>query len=145
MTIPAAHHPVLCVLGAQMTYVQATQGGGGWPMNVFLTPDLQPFIGGTYWPPQDAYGRPGEPATVLPAWYPSSDYSDVTPSCQHDCNHCCPGRRWHVSMSEAVYQTVEPAGVASGRCLALIVKLCMPTTALGCAPVRWGWYISGNR
>ncbi len=43
-----------------MTYIQATQGGGGWPMNVFLTPDLQPFIGGTYWPPQDAYGRPGE-------------------------------------------------------------------------------------
>ena len=52
-----------CSVGcaAQMTYVQATQGGGGWPMNVFLTPDLQPFIGGTYWPPQDAYGRPGEP------------------------------------------------------------------------------------
>ena len=43
-----------------MTYIQATQGGGGWPMNVFLTPDLQPFIGGTYWPPRDAYGRPGE-------------------------------------------------------------------------------------
>ncbi len=45
---------------AQMTYIQATQGGGGWPMNVFLTPALQPFIGGTYWPPRDAYGRPGE-------------------------------------------------------------------------------------
>ena len=81
-----------------MTFIQATQGGGGWPMNVFLTPSLAPFIGGalcawqhptssdwflsveqlrlldvlsvafqlaplmyagTYWPPQDAYGRPG--------------------------------------------------------------------------------------
>lgn len=29
-----------------MTYVQATQGGGGWPMSVFLTPELQPFLGG---------------------------------------------------------------------------------------------------
>lgn len=42
-----------------MTYVQATQGGGGWPMNCFLTPDLKPFLGGTYFPPQDMYGRPG--------------------------------------------------------------------------------------
>ncbi|BDA44314.1 Spermatogenesis-associated protein 20 [Coccomyxa sp. Obi] len=47
-----------------MTYVQAISGGGGWPMSVFLTPDLQPFLGGTYFPPQDAYGRPGF-ATVL--------------------------------------------------------------------------------
>lgn len=42
-----------------MTFVQATQGGGGWPMSCFLTPDLKPFLGGTYFPPQDAYGRPG--------------------------------------------------------------------------------------
>jgi uncharacterized protein YyaL (SSP411 family) len=42
-----------------MAYIQATQGGGGWPMSVFLTPDLHPFFGGTYFPPQDAYGRPG--------------------------------------------------------------------------------------
>ena len=35
-----------------MTYVQATTGGGGWPMTVWLTPDLKPFFGGTYFPPQ---------------------------------------------------------------------------------------------
>jgi uncharacterized protein YyaL (SSP411 family) len=34
-----------------MTYVQAATGGGGWPMNVFLTPELKPFYGGTYYPP----------------------------------------------------------------------------------------------
>ena len=33
-----------------MTYVQATTGGGGWPMSVWLTPDLKPFYGGTYYP-----------------------------------------------------------------------------------------------
>ncbi|MCJ1477305.1 hypothetical protein MMC13_005976 [Lambiella insularis] len=33
-----------------MNYVQATTGSGGWPLNVFLTPDLQPVFGGTYWP-----------------------------------------------------------------------------------------------
>jgi uncharacterized protein len=47
-----------------MTFVQATTGGGGWPMSVFLTPDLKPFFGGTYWPPVDRYGRPGF-STVL--------------------------------------------------------------------------------
>jgi uncharacterized protein YyaL (SSP411 family) len=47
-----------------MTFVQATTGSGGWPMSVFLTPDLKPFFGGTYWPPVDRYGRPGF-STVL--------------------------------------------------------------------------------
>ncbi len=42
-----------------MTFVQATTGGGGWPMTVFLTPELKPFVGGTYFPPEDKYGRPG--------------------------------------------------------------------------------------
>ena len=42
-----------------MTYVQAATGGGGWPMSVFLTPDLKPFFGGTYYPPDDVPGRIG--------------------------------------------------------------------------------------
>ncbi len=42
-----------------MTFVQATTGGGGWPMSVWLTPDLKPFVGGTYFPPDDRHGRPG--------------------------------------------------------------------------------------
>jgi uncharacterized protein YyaL (SSP411 family) len=42
-----------------MTFVQASTGGGGWPMSVFLTPDLKPFFGGTYFPPDNRYGRPG--------------------------------------------------------------------------------------
>ena len=41
-----------------MTFVQATSGQGGWPLNVFLTPDLKPFFGGTYFPPDNRYGRP---------------------------------------------------------------------------------------
>jgi uncharacterized protein len=42
-----------------MTFVQATTGQGGWPLNVFLTPELKPFFGGTYFPPHDSYGRSG--------------------------------------------------------------------------------------
>ena len=42
-----------------MTFVQATTGSGGWPMSVWLTPDLKPFYGGTYFPPSSKWGRPG--------------------------------------------------------------------------------------
>jgi uncharacterized protein YyaL (SSP411 family) len=49
-----------------MTAVQVMTRQGGWPMSVFLTPDLRPFYGGTYFPPTDAQGRPGF-VTVLRA------------------------------------------------------------------------------
>ncbi|HVL66997.1 MAG TPA: thioredoxin domain-containing protein [Vicinamibacterales bacterium] len=42
-----------------MSFVQATTGQGGWPMTVFLRPDLKPFFGGTYFPPVSRWGRPG--------------------------------------------------------------------------------------
>jgi hypothetical protein len=59
-----------------MTYVQATTGGGGWPMSVWLTPDLKPFVGGTYFPPEDRYGRPGFPTAlrrIAEAWSKDRD------------------------------------------------------------------------
>jgi uncharacterized protein YyaL (SSP411 family) len=42
-----------------MSAVQQMTGSGGWPMSVFLTPDLKPFFGGTYFPPAPRYGMPG--------------------------------------------------------------------------------------
>ena len=55
-----------------MTFIQATTGGGGWPMTVFLTPELKPFTGGTYFPATDSDGQPGL-KTILPkiadAWH----------------------------------------------------------------------------
>jgi uncharacterized protein YyaL (SSP411 family) len=54
-----------------MLFVQATTGGGGWPMSVWMTPDLKPFYGGTYFPPDSRYGRPGFPhvlAQLSQAW-----------------------------------------------------------------------------
>ena len=41
-----------------MSYVQAATGQGGWPLNVWLTPELEPFYGGTYFPPETGHGRP---------------------------------------------------------------------------------------
>jgi len=49
-------------------YMQAVQimtGRGGWPMSVFLTPDLEPFYGGTYWPPRSRMGMPGFEQVLL--------------------------------------------------------------------------------
>jgi hypothetical protein len=48
-------------------YMVATQilaGQGGWPNSVFLTPELEPFYAGTYFPPEDRHGRPGFPAVL---------------------------------------------------------------------------------
>jgi uncharacterized protein YyaL (SSP411 family) len=44
-----------------MTAVQLMTGRGGWPMSVFLSPDLKPFYAGTYFPPEDRGGMPGFP------------------------------------------------------------------------------------
>ena len=41
-----------------MSAVQRMTGQGGWPLNCFLTPELEPFFGGTYFPPRSGYGRP---------------------------------------------------------------------------------------
>jgi uncharacterized protein len=54
-----------------MNAVQMLTGHGGWPMSVFLTPDLKPFYGGTYWPPRSSRGMPGFDqilAAVIDAW-----------------------------------------------------------------------------
>jgi hypothetical protein len=54
-----------------MKAVQAMTGSGGWPMSVFLTPGLEPFFGGTYFPPVRRYGRPSFPEilqSLAAAW-----------------------------------------------------------------------------
>jgi uncharacterized protein len=54
-----------------MNAVQIMTGRGGWPMSVFLTPELKPFYGGTYWPPTARMGMPGFEqilAAVVDAW-----------------------------------------------------------------------------
>jgi uncharacterized protein YyaL (SSP411 family) len=54
-----------------MSAVQAMTGSGGWPLSLFLTPQGQPFYGGTYFPPDGRYGRPGFEAllgSIAGAW-----------------------------------------------------------------------------
>lgn len=54
-----------------MTFVQATTGSGGWPLTVFLTPELKPFFGGTYFPPVEVQGHVAFPTLlgkIAAAW-----------------------------------------------------------------------------
>src|SRR5262249_43397116 len=48
-----------------MTFVQATTGSGGWPLSIWLTPDLKPFLGGTYFAPDERFGRKSFPDILL--------------------------------------------------------------------------------
>jgi hypothetical protein len=67
-----------------MLFVQATTGSGGWPMSVWLTPQLEPFYGGTYFPPTARWGRPGFIETleeITRAW--RDDPDDVRASAAH--------------------------------------------------------------
>ncbi len=82
-----------------MSFVQMSTGSGGWPMSVFLTPEAKPFFGGTYFPPQDAYGRPGFPQilhAVVEAW--NTDREGI----MH-------GAETAVERLQSVLQLVQPA------------------------------------
>src|SRR5438046_5668306 len=59
-----------------MNFVQITTGRGGWPMNVFITPDKLPFFGGTYFPPGPRHGMPSCPQilqSIAVAWLEGRD------------------------------------------------------------------------
>jgi hypothetical protein len=67
-----------------MTYVQASTGSGGWPMSVWLTPELQPFFGGTYFPPENRWGHPGFASIltqIAQAW--AADREKIQESARH--------------------------------------------------------------
>ena len=85
-----------------MTAVQLMTGRGGWPMSVFLSPDLKPFYAGTYFPPEDRGGMPGFPDPPGPERGLPPEAGDrgedgpgggVPPA--HDGGHGRPGRGIH--------------------------------------------------
>ena len=60
-----------------MSAVQMMTGRGGWPMSMFLTPDLRPFYGGTYWPPTAGWVCPGSTRCSRPSPTPGSNGREV--------------------------------------------------------------------
>jgi uncharacterized protein YyaL (SSP411 family) len=76
-----------------MMAVQRLTGQGGWPMSVFLTPDLKPFYGGTYFPPTDHYGRPSFRRVlqgIAEAWKSRrSEITDASEGLAEDLKRLC--------------------------------------------------------
>jgi uncharacterized protein YyaL (SSP411 family) len=66
-----------------MNFVQMTTGSGGWPMNVFITPDKIPFFGGTYFPPAPRYGMPSWQQILLSV---AQAYRDKRDELLHSAN-----------------------------------------------------------
>jgi uncharacterized protein YyaL (SSP411 family) len=99
-----------------MTFVQATTGGGGWPMSVWLTPDLKPFVGGTYFPPEDRYGQPGFKKVlerIATAWKENHDKiieqgtNIVAALRESQSANTMPGGKIDAAILHAAYQQID--------------------------------------
>ncbi|MBI4395806.1 MAG: thioredoxin domain-containing protein, partial [Elusimicrobia bacterium] len=94
-----------------MTAVQAMTGSGGWPLSVWLTPDRQPFFGGTYFPPDARWGRPGFPQIlekIAEAW--RTDRQKIVESGQALSQRLIE----HLSTESGVSQAPEAAALDAG-------------------------------
>jgi uncharacterized protein len=94
-----------------MTFVQATTGGGGWPMSVWLTPGLQPFFGGTYFPPENRYGHPGFASLlsqIEDAWRTSRD------QIEESAREVVEQLRQHVEVEPGRAETIDAGVLDSG-------------------------------
>ncbi len=95
-----------------MAATVALSGSGGWPMTVFLTPDQRPFFAGTYFPPDDRYGRPGFPKllTLLgDMWKNERDKllaqaEELTRHVQEQAQLTAPGSVSETAVADAVRQ-----------------------------------------
>ncbi|PKU72169.1 hypothetical protein MA16_Dca006762 [Dendrobium catenatum] len=108
-----------------MTYVQALYGGGGWPLSVFLSPDLKPLMGGTYFPPDDNYGRPGfktvlsSSARCVTARYKyviTSEHSIERKQHTHAASKCMECGLLVVRVQAGAIEGLQHKGVANNTC-----------------------------
>ncbi len=96
-----------------MTAVVAMTGQGGWPMSVFLTPDLHPFYGGTYFPPVPRYGMPAfleVVAGIHEAW--KSDRENVQQVADQAIRHIRQSFNWDIS-DEHIVELVHASSAAA--------------------------------
>jgi uncharacterized protein YyaL (SSP411 family) len=97
-----------------MAATLAISGSGGWPMSVFLTPELEPFFAGTYFPPDGRYGRPGFLsllAHIVEAWEkePETIFQQAKRLTEHmrDASSAVPGKSLDASSIERAVRDYE--------------------------------------
>jgi uncharacterized protein YyaL (SSP411 family) len=93
-----------------MTYVQALTGHGGWPLSAWLTPELKPFFGGTYFPPDDRHGRAGFPAILRAI---AKGWADERPKLVAEAERMLGSLREH--QAQRVTSDDGPLGEAAGQ------------------------------
>ena len=87
-----------------MNFVQLTTGRGGWPMNVFLTPDKRPFFGGTYFPPDARYGMPSWRQILISI---AEAYRDRRDELEHSANEIV-GELRRLSLAQPSVRELSP-------------------------------------
>ncbi len=97
-----------------MSFVTAMTGRGGWPMSLFLTPDLKPFYGGTYFPPEDNYGRPGFKSIITEIGEAYiNNKADIINSSEDIYTQLSNRLNQHVSQSNKLHDGMIASGVTS--------------------------------
>ena len=86
-----------------MDAVQAIAGSGGWPLNVFLTPEGKPFYGGTYFPPVNLHNRPSWKSVLqnIPAAF-REKRKEIDEQADNLTNHIASDRIWNTGPTEAM-------------------------------------------
>ena len=100
-----------------MNAVQLLTGRGGWPMSVFLTPTLEPFFGGTYWPPRSRHGMPGFDRildAIIDAWKNkrqqiSAQARQITTHVRQTCQVAEPAAELNSNLLDAAARSLEKA------------------------------------
>ncbi len=91
-----------------MDAVQAMTGSGGWPLNVFLTPEAKPFYGGTYFPPVKAYNRPSWKEVLLGISQAFQEKrSDINAQAEQMVGHLIQSNNFGISQSPAINIPIE--------------------------------------
>jgi uncharacterized protein YyaL (SSP411 family) len=114
-----------------MDAVQAISGGGGWPLNVFLTPDAKPFFGGTYFPPVKAYNRSSWPEildAISTAW--AERRNEIEAQAQTLTDHLQNSGSFVTPLAE-----LEPGGMLSKQDIESMFSAIM-----GTADKTWGGF-----
>ncbi|GAA4744675.1 thioredoxin domain-containing protein [Flavisolibacter ginsenosidimutans] len=91
-----------------MDAVQAIAGNGGWPLNVFLTPEGKPFYGGTYFPPKRAYNRASWTEVLLAVSQSFRERRDeINQQAENLTNHLASSNSFGLSVSETTFNAKQ--------------------------------------
>ncbi|MFC4262500.1 thioredoxin domain-containing protein [Ferruginibacter yonginensis] len=106
-----------------MDAVQAMTGSGGWPLNVFLTPDAKPFFGGTYFPPVKAYNRPSFTDVLLHIHHSWLNENDVIIQQAHTLTNHLKKSNNFIDLKNKIVVDVDKPAFSKQDCINIIQNI----------------------